>query len=326
MIRSAAGSSRRGRRLISAAALGGVAAALSLAGAPDAVAANDHLQLSVDGQSYSSSFSGPVFEPAQRYVPGASNTATLWLRNNSGERASLSSAAVIVRSDPELNGYLGLQTGSGPELSARSMLGVQGTCTDVGPTIDLGPGEERKLTLVVDLAVEAPNETMNRTADVDLVFLLEPMVPGKKPRPACDVSPGGDQDPSTPGVNPGTTPGLNPDGTSGGGPGPTTGSASPASGDAAVRPARFTALPGAGTVPGTGSSMVRIAGTGSGPEAGTNRENVPAVAAQQPADIVPAGFQSTVEPIIRSLSGTLLIVMSVVFTAAVVLRLRNRQA
>ncbi|MBP3043977.1 hypothetical protein KKR91_05065 [Arthrobacter jiangjiafuii] len=326
MIRSAAGSSRRGGRLISAAALGGVAAALSLAGAPGAVAANDHLQLSVDGQSYSSSVSGPVFEQGQRYVPGASNTATLWLRNNSGEPASLSSAAVIVRSDPELNGYMGFKAGLRPELSPRSPLGVQGTCTDVGQTIDLRPGEERQLTLVVDLAIEAPNATMNRTADVDLLFLLEPMVPGKKPRPACDALPGGDQDPITPGTTPGNTPVLTPDGTSGTDSDSTTGSVSPASGDAAVRPARFTPLPGAGTVPGAGSNLLRIAGTGAGAEAGTSRETGPAVSAQQPADIIPAGFQSTVEPIIRSLSGTLLIVMSVAFTAAVVLRIRNRQA
>ena len=326
MIRSAADSSRRGRRLISAAAFGGVAAALALAGAPGAVAANDNLHLSLDGQSYSSSISGPVFEQGQSYVPGASNTATLWLRNNSGEPASLSSAAVIVRSDPELNGYIGLKAGLRPELSPRSPLGMQGTCTDVGQIIDLGPGEERRLTLVVDLAIEAPNATMNRTADVDLLFLLEPMVPGKKPRPVCDALLAGDPDPITPGATPGNTPGLTPGGTSGTDSGTTTGSVSPASGDAAVRPARFTALAGAGTVPGAGANLVRIAGTGAGPEAGTSRENGPAVGAQQPADIIPAGFQSTVEPIIRSLSGTLLIVMSVAFTAAVVLRIRNRQA
>lgn len=55
------------------------------------------------------------------------------------------------------------------------------------------------------------------------------------------------------------------------------------------------------------------------PQAGGPAEQNPQAA------IIPAGFQSTVEPIIRTLQGTLLIAMSVLLAAAAVLRFRKRQ-
>lgn len=308
-------SARRRRRLISTAAVGGVVAAVAFAGTPAAVAANSYLQFSVDGQAYSSSVRGPIFDQGIRFTPGASTSATVWVRNSSDELASLSSAAVMVQSAPELNPHIGLQAGLYPSLSARSALGLQGTCTNTGQTWDLEAGEELELRFVVDLALEAPNQTQNKSADFDLLFLLESKSAGTVPRLACDALKTPDQIPSAPGTGQGEPAG--PDSGSNG---------LPVSRSAAAGTAELVTIPGTGASVSPVRNGIRTAGLEARTPVESIQGEVSRPEAVAPAGIVPAGFQSTVEPIIRSLSGTLLIVMSVVFCAAVILRLRNRQA
>lgn len=286
--------------MIGASAVGAVAATVSLAGAPAAFAANDYLEFSLDGTTYAPSIAGPIFNEAFQFVPGAATGATIWIRNSSGEPARLSSAAVMVRSDPQLNRQLGLAAGLTSNLPVRSPLGGEGSCTDVPEIWDIGSGEELELGLVVDLSTDAPNDTMNRSADFDLVFLLESK--DAAPRQACDALAGPDLPPEF--------------GAAAGSPGPTAAA-------------------------GSASELVTLRGTSGGRPAAMPNTVFPAALPERPIDmrlpqtggpgqtepqagIIPAGFQSTVEPIIRSLSGTLLIGMSVVFCAAVVLRLRNR--
>lgn len=284
-----------GQRILGVSAVGVAAAAMLLTGTPAAFAAEDHLQISRDGQSWPATVPVPVFDESVRYVPGTSNTATIWVRNSSSEPASLSLAAVVVRSVPELSNYLGLQAGQASELSDRTALGAQDSCTDLGPAWDLGAGEARELSFVLDLSVDAPNAAMNQTADVDLLFLLESS--DIAARGACAAASAGSE----------------------------TGSAD------------LQILSGTGAPPSSASNNARIAVSQDAAPAERNPENDdpqdPVVSETSPnnspnADpgIVAAGFQSTVEPIIRSLSGTLLIAMSVVFTVAVVLRIRNRRA
>ncbi|MCC3269667.1 hypothetical protein MUG94_05005 [Arthrobacter gengyunqii] len=291
------------RRLIAASAVGAVAAAGSLAGAPAAFAAKDYLEFSLDGTTYASSIPGPLFNEALQYIPGASSGTTIWVRNSSGEPARLSSAAFMSRSDPELSRLLGLTAGLKSELPSRTTLGAEGSCTDLSQAWDLDGGEEVELSLVVDLSTNAPNDTMNRSADFDMVFLLESE--DAAPRTACAALAGSSQPPAGSESAPGN-------------PAPT------------------------GTV-ASASELATLSGTGIPRLAAESNSIFPATLPERPADagpsqamgpaeqtpqagIIPAGFQSTVEPIIRSLSGTLLIGMSVLFTAAVVLRLRNRSA
>lgn len=312
-----------GRRRRAAACAAGVAAFLA-AGVSPAAAADNYLEFSLDGMAYSTTASGPVLSESFTYNPGASSTSFLWIRNTSSEPASLSTAAVMVRSAAELDGYLGLSAGMEPALSNRSPLGSEGTCTDVGQPWNIAPGESRKLNLAVDLSAEAPNSTMNRTADVDLLFLLQPVTAGNTTRPACDALTDTGDLPAGPDAAPEPSTGARPG--SPAGPGPETAGSS-----------RLTTLPGLRTAPAAAEpARVRAVGLAAGPGVGTgaglstgintDRSNAPVSAAQPPTEIVPASFQSTVEPIIRSLSGTLLIGMSVVFAAAVVLRVRSRQA
>ncbi|MBP3037141.1 hypothetical protein J2M53_12895 [Arthrobacter sp. zg-ZUI100] len=306
---------RRGRKLFGAAAVGALAAAVSLTGASSALAADGYLQFSLDGQTYSSAISGPIFHQAINYVPGTASTASLWVRNSSGEPASLSSAAVMVRSAPELSGHLSLQAGIAPDLSVRSALGLQGSCSDIKQVWELDAAEELQLSFVVDFSVDAPNETMNKDAEFDVLFLLESKAAGVSPRPVCSAL-------TVPAETPTGSPGS--DSGNGSGSGGVTVTGRQAAQLATVRGAGSGAS--AQVASGIPAFGIRAAGQSNSVPAG----RLPADASQleviPPNGIVPAGFHSTVEPIIRSLSGTLLIVMSVLFCAAVVLRLRNRQA
>lgn len=303
MIRFAAPSGGWSRRLIGASAVGAVTATVSLAGAPGAFAANDYLEFSLDGSTYAPSITGALFAEAFQYVPGATAGTTIWIRNSSGEPARLSAAAVMVRSDPQLNRLLGLTAGLTSDLSTRSPLGREGSCTDIPRVWDMGSGEQLELNLVVDLSVDAPNNTMNRSADFDMVFLLESQE--AVPRQACAALAGPSRPPAGSGKEPGN----------------------PGRAETSREPAEPVALPGMsdGGTAATPNTVFPVA-LPERPAGDRLPRGVTPAEQQRPAGIIPASFQSTVEPIIRSLSGTLLIGMSVVFTAAVVLRLRNRSS
>lgn len=297
---------------------GTLAAALGLAGAPGASAAEDFLQFSRDGRQFAPSVSGPLFADSLSYVPGASSGAGLWVRNNSTEPAALSTAAVMVRSDPELAGYLGFTAGRQGGLSSRVALGKQGSCSDTGQSWDLGPGESLKLDFGVDLSLDAPNATQNREADFDVVFLLVPKSAGTRTGSVCTAlggvpgtpeNPGSPETPGAPGGSPGNQAVINGidarsygDGGSGAALAAVAGTGAPATPGAAV-----------------GVAAPAAALRGPAPEPATG----PAEAGIEVPDVEAAGFRSTVEPVIRSLSGTLLIAMSVALCAAVVLRVRS---
>ena len=309
MSRFTASASGWNRRAAAASAIGALAAAVTLVGAPSASAANDYLEFSLDGKTYSPSISGPIFDETFLYVPGAASGATVWVRNNSAEIASLASAAVVVRSDPEMNNYLGLRAGKEAGLSPRASLGGPGTCIDLQDAGDLRPGEEREVLLVLDLAADAPNDTMNRSADFDVVFLLESK--DAVSRTACAALGNPTQPPGESGTtaeNPGSA--------------------------GAGEPSEVAALQGTrrtpqsapnGVFPAALPARADIGGqTEESSQAGQPQAGGPAEQNPQAA-LIPAGFQSTVEPIIRTLQGTLLIAMSVLLAAAVVIRFRKRQ-
>jgi len=260
---------------------------------PAASAAGDYLQFSTDGRNYSSALSSPIFRDSILYIPGSTARGELWVRNNSADSALLTSAAIIVRSDEELIGYLGLHAGDGSDPSSRLPLGGTGSCTDVKQSWPLDPGQDILLSFSVDFALEAPNETRNRDVDLDLAFLLEPKVAEQPARPACAAA------------------GLPPSGSA----------SSPAAPE--------------GTPSRERGEVAVLAGTGRPTDAVAAFQPAPATAPQSaladtgdlPKAAAPldAGFAGTVEPVIRSMSGTLLITVAVVFAAAVVMRLRENR-
>ncbi|MCQ1954406.1 hypothetical protein [Arthrobacter sp. zg-Y238] len=312
------------RQLLGASAVLTLAGTVSLAGAPSAGAADNYLEFSADGNRYSPTMQGPLFDESVTYIPGTGQAATVWIRNNSADPARLSTAAVMVRSDPELTGYLGLAAGPNSSLSGRVALGSPGSCLDVPATWNLGAGEEVALTFAVDMSLDAPNSTRNREAEFDLLFYLESTEAELAARPACDVLNGG-----TDGDMPGNG-GPEENGTANGGSGiggsnerPPAGGAPSDAGGAAPVPGSLVALPGSGTSPG-GPQAVPAGAVTDRPAVRTpNGTDSPGRTAEP--QVLDARVQSTVEPVIRSLSGTLLIAMSVAFTAAVVLRVWSRR-
>ncbi|KAD3515274.1 hypothetical protein GD627_13430 [Arthrobacter yangruifuii] len=306
------------QRLGGASAVLVLAGTVTLAGAPGAWAAGDYLQFSLDGKSYGPTISGRVFSESMTYIPGAGQTATVWVRNNSGDPARLSSAAVMGHSDPELIGYLGLTAWSGVSPAGRVELGATDSCMDLPEAWNLDSGEETALTFLVDMSFDAPNATQNRDAEFDLLFYLESTEAGLAPRAACEVLDGGTDN-------------------SGGGTGSGAGNGQPPSvgrvdgrdaegvSQQASAPAAgsLVAVPGSGTTPG--GLMAVPAGAISQNPAVWGPQGTESPDRETAPRILDARVQSTVEPVIRSLSGTLLIAMSVAFTAAVVLRVWSRR-
>ncbi|UWX97995.1 hypothetical protein N2K95_04810 [Arthrobacter zhaoxinii] len=311
--------------MASASAVLALAGTLALVGAPSARASNNYLEFSPDGNRYGPTIAGPLFNESLTYVPGAEQAATVWVRNNSADPARLSSAAVMVRSDPELNGYLGLAAESASSSFARAPLGTQGACADLPATWDLAGGEEIELTFAVDLSIDAPNATMNRTAEFNVLFYLESTDAGQAPRPACDALGNGTGDGSDNGDN-GTDVD---DGTVAAVPRGET----PAVVEAAGAGAQSIPPPGPATgslaiLPGSGTSsepQAVAAAAVSAPAAAQVPKGTAITGAESSPPVLDAMVQSTVEPVIRSMSGTLLIAMSVAFTAAVVLRVWSRR-
>lgn len=294
------------RRWLSAAAVTALAAAGSLAGMPAASAAGDYLEFSTDGRNYSSTLSTPIFADSFTYVPGSTARGQVWVRNNSADPASLTSAALMVRSDAELNGYLGLRALSGSNLSSRLPLGETGSCTDMNQAWELRPGQGLQLSFVIDFALDAPNDTRNRDAEFDLVFLLEPQAAEQSARPACAAV-----GPSMPG-DPGDTGGT---GGAGGG-----GTEARDRSDVAVLPGTgrsMDAVPAFAVAESGGAVAAAGAGAG-GADGGAWPKSI-----SRPDAALAAGFAGTVEPVVRTLSGTLLIAMAAALAAAVVMRLRE---
>ena len=308
------------RRWLTFAAVGGTAAAITLAGMPAATAAGDYLSFSTDGSGFSPTIGTAVFDQGIRLAPGGATDGSVWVRNDGDGAAYLSAGAVGTGMDRERDGLLSISGSADGAGGLPVFLDAGGTCVDVYQGWELGPGEAVRVRLTAALSQDASNAARNRRAGFDLVFLLQSAdLPGAG-RSACgalgDVDGTTPQDPGTPGGNVGKDSGS---GNGGSGTNRLTVRA-PAAGAGAgqeTAPVLFQAVPGAAALAGFPAAPAEP-GT---PDTAFNTGLPPE---REPIAAMPAGFQSTVEPIIRSLSGTLLIVMSVAFCAAAGIRLQSR--
>ena len=310
------------RRWLTLGAVGSAAAAITFAGIPAAFAADSYLSFSSNGAAFAPTLTAPVFNQGVRLVPGSATGGSVWVRNDGSEAAYLSAGAVSTSTDPELAGLL-IVSGSADGFTAGSgVLPEAGSCTDISQAWRRASGEAVRMELTAALSTEAPNAARNRSAGFDLVFYLQSAE-------GPDAGPGACQalDGWIGGVpqNPGSgNPGNNDAGTSGsGGPGNGGGSdAAPAGGNTGNRALFRAAEDNRGA-----AAMAGVPATAAQPGPGSSLDfntNVTPAEDGRLIEAAPAGFKSTVEPIIRSLSGTLLIVMSVAFFAAAGLRLRSR--
>ncbi|MFZ3454181.1 hypothetical protein [Arthrobacter sp. 7Tela_A1] len=287
-----------GARTGLAALAGGLLAAAALAGAPSAQAADDYLQVSLDGDTFGTSVSGAVFTEGVRLVPGEGSTASVWIRNAGPEAAFLSVAAVSRDMDSELLGHLSLAATPASINAGTGELGPAGTCTDLDLGTGMPAGTDRRLDLAAGLTLAAPNNTMNKRGSFDLVFLLEAAGEGNR-RSACDGVAGGDRPVQLPqtGASPGSSP------------------AAPTDGAATLV---VQGTPAAANAPVFAGPALQAAPAGL-----PARPAAQPPAADVPADVEPASFiESTVEPIIRTWQGTLMVLLAVGFFAAAAARSR----
>lgn len=293
------------RRLVLG-AVTGTAAAVTLGGIPAASAAESYLSFSTDGTNFTSTLARPVFDQNLTLVPGTSTAGTIWVRNDGDDAAYLSAGAVATRMDPQLAGMLGV-SGSAPSRNGKPVyLGPVGECAELYRGWEIPSGDAVRVALTAGLSPDAPNEARNRSAGFNVVFHLQAMDGTGTAPGACDAL---DTDAGTPVAPP-------EDENAGSSTGTDTGDAQPSRSN----------QPAAGRAPE--AALAGFPATGIGPgQAVTSPEFnkiLSPMDSGRPVQAVPAGFQSTVEPIIRSLSGTLLIVMSVAFFAAAGIRLRSR--
>ncbi|MBF4992997.1 hypothetical protein ITX31_02580 [Arthrobacter gandavensis] len=298
MIPSRRTSAPRGARAGLALLGAGVYAAMSLAAAPAAHADAESLQVSFDGSSFTGSASRPVFPEGLRLVPGSSQSGALWVRNNSAEPAYLSLAVAGRGIGPELAGYLEVRSRSGAGAESAALPGSV-ACSDLGTPVLLEAGAARRVDLSAGLVLEAPNSTMNQRGSFDILLLLD----AAGGRSACQPANAPDNQVPAPGGQDG-------------------GSSTGRSGNAVQT------APGAAavvTIPGTGEAAaplnaVPVFGEAIAAPAGLPKASGPP---GLPPRITPASFlESTVEPIIRTWQGTLMVLLAAAFFAAAAARIR----
>ena len=147
-------------------------------------ATGSHLQLSSDGVNYGRSLTGPVFGPISGYVPGSTSSADVWVRNDAGDNAFLSVAALVVDADADMASNLGLRIESDLGSTARTALAGPGSCSDIAVGWAVAAGENVRLTLNLDLDPDAPNATRRQRTELAFRFLLEDQ-DGSTRRGAC---------------------------------------------------------------------------------------------------------------------------------------------
>lgn len=166
-------------------ALAAVTMSLVVLSPAPARAAEDNLLLSIDGRHFADQATGPIFSGLDGYVPGASSTAGIWVRNNSTDAATLSIAAVSGLGDADLARNLGLHVQSGSLKSADMALAAAGGCTQIVSGWRLQPGQAIHLEMVLALPLAASNDTRSQKADFDVVFLLQDITPSARALNAC---------------------------------------------------------------------------------------------------------------------------------------------
>ena len=154
-------------RALAAAALAGV---FALAGAP-AYAADGGVTVSLDGTTFTSSVTSPLFDPALRVVPGDVVTEDLWVRNSSTTDARVRLDVLDARADDPLFAAaltLGARTtdATGRELPTRVV--DAGACTVVLRDVVLAAGATVRLAVTATVGDLVRQDGMDATASFRL--------------------------------------------------------------------------------------------------------------------------------------------------------------
>lgn len=145
-----------------------VSTAIVLTATP-AVAA-DEIGLSSDGVAWSSSLSQPLFDPAFRWVPGDSETASFWVRNQSDDDALLD-IAILGTSVDSL-----METGD-LSVTVAAAGGGGGSTTTTGrhellSSRAVRPGQTERIDVTVAIDPDATNQSQVKALDLQFEVRL----------------------------------------------------------------------------------------------------------------------------------------------------------
>ena len=163
------------------------ALALALGGALPAQAATaDAVLVSTDGIAYASTIPAGLFESTV-LVPGASHTATLYVKNNSSVRAELFvSAADVVSSGQEFADAITLRATSSASSGSAVRLGRIATCTTLLAEV-LAPGAVTRLTIRLAMADVDLQVAQGDTITANLGLGLQQADTSVAPVSGCDL-------------------------------------------------------------------------------------------------------------------------------------------
>jgi hypothetical protein len=138
-----------------------------------AAGVGDGMLLSSDGSNWASALDRPIFSGSFVYVPGSSNTGSVWIKNNSDRPAILAAAAITTYGPPDLTRHLGLQVKTRKRTTEGAALADSGGCVDLLAGWPMQSGESLRLDFVLQMHEEAPNAAMQQSAEVDVRLLME---------------------------------------------------------------------------------------------------------------------------------------------------------
>jgi len=170
---------------------------VGVAGGPTssaAAATPPRLLVSDDGDVWERHLTGALFDEAPSLVPGASSTASFWVKNLSEGPAVLRTSVTDVRaSSPALAERLSVTTASPDAVAGTTTVALgDGSCTGSTRASVLAAGQE--VVLDVDLALDerATAAAAEQSVDFTVLVTLTGTTPQGAPPASCAAPTGGD--------------------------------------------------------------------------------------------------------------------------------------
>lgn len=133
-----------------------------------ATARTDELQVSLNGQRWFSRIDQPLFDTDRRWVPGDTQTVTVWARNTSTEAAGLS---------------IGIVADPGSRLDEELLLTATANGQPLRRALDnpVVPGDLVRVDITLAFPVGAGNVSQRQRLDLTLRLTLTQRVPSQPP-------------------------------------------------------------------------------------------------------------------------------------------------
>ena len=135
------------------------------------MSASDELELSVDGVTWTDDYAGALFEGLV-LVPGAEASATVWIRNATGDEADLRFAATRLDVDRVLSDIVTMEvgiSGGGDAASDGATFAELRAQPNFAVAAEVEPGGARRVEVTLRMSASASNEAQID----DLQFALE---------------------------------------------------------------------------------------------------------------------------------------------------------